>query len=427
LVDLQGQTIIPGLVNAHYHSYGNAVRGTENSLPLEPWALFTVAYGRSLDDRGIQLAVLLGAAEMMRAGITACIDHFAHAVRVDAALDAHRQSGMRVGFAPMLHDRYDHDIMDIALPADLRLRVEGPKRPDAAWMVGLFRRLQRQWHGRDGRISLLLGPNAPQRCTPELWETWRLLARELDLSSHTHLLETRAQAGIGLKHYKGMVARMAQAGLLNDRLSVAHAIWTTEAERALLADHGVTVVHNPASNLMIGSGTAPIADYRRRGVSMALGSDAANTGGRHDLFEVVRLAMMLPRPSLESPEHWPAPHEALGWATAGGMRALGEPGGGRLAVDQHADIAVLDLRGAGEAALAPNLSALVQHASPACVRATMVGGRWVYRDGKVLSFDERGVIDEFAELRERLLARSEEEVKTAIEATKYFSGLANRC
>ncbi len=422
-LDLQGQTVIPGLVNAHYHSYGNAVRGTENSLPLEPWALYTVAYGRSLDESGIRLAILLGAAEMLRAGVTSCIDHFAHAGRVDAALEAHLKSGMRVGFAPMLHDRYDHDILEIELPDDLRRRVEGPKRPDAAVMAALFRRLKKEWHGRDGRISLLLGPNAPQRCTRELWDTWRTLAKELDLGVHTHLLETRPQASIGLKHYKGMVAEMEREGLLNERLSVAHGIWTTVEERELLAQHDVTVVHNPASNLMIGSGLAPIADYRARGTSLALGSDAANTGGRHDMFEVMRLAMMLPRSGLDDPGDWPAPAEALGWATSGGAKAMGAGKVGRIEEGYRADLAVLDLSGTAEAALIPNLSAVVQHASPACVRATMVDGTWVYKDGKILSFDEGDMLKQFAGIRDKIAATAKAEVATANEAVKHFTGL----
>lgn len=428
-IDLEGRVLMPGLVNAHYHSYGNVVRGTENSLPLEQWALFTVAYGRSLDDDGIQTAILLGAAEMLRAGVTSAIDQFAHAGHVEAALDAHLRTGVRVGFAPMLHDRYDHDLLGIALPDDLRRRVEGPKRPGAAEMEALFRRAHAAWHDRAGRIALLLGPNAPQRCSPQMWRAWAQLAAELGVHAHTHLLETEAQAGIGLRHYRGgMLHEMALSGLLNEHLSVAHGIWTTPAERRLLAEHGVTVVHNPASNLMLGSGLAPIADYRARGIRLALGSDAANTGGRHDLFEVMRLAMALPRPSMPDPAAWPKPAEVFGWATEGGARALGLEGElGRIAAGRRADLVVLDIGGTAEAPLAPNLAALVQHATPAAVRATMVEGRWAYRDGRILSFDEQAALARFAALRARLHEQAKAEVATAVEATPFFARLPGRC
>lgn len=427
-IDLGGQVLMPGLVNAHYHSYSNVARGTENSLPLEQWALFTVAYGRSMDDEAIQTAVLMGAAEMLRAGITGALDHFAHAGRVDAALEAHHQSGMRVGFAPMLHDRYDHDLLGISLPDELRRRVEGPKRPDAAHMDALFRRLHAAWHGK-GTISILLGPNAPQRCSPALWQTWAALAKDLGLHVHTHLLETQAQASIGLRHWQGgMLQELLRQGLLNERLSIAHGIWTSLAERRLLAEHGVTVVHNPASNLMLGSGYAPLADYRTRGIRLALGSDAANTGGRHDLFEVMRLAMMLPRPTMPDPATWPGPAEAISWASSGGARAVGlDAELGRIAEGCRADLAVVGLAGAGEAGLALNLTALVQHATPANVRATMVEGNWVYRDGRILAFDEQAVLDRYEIVRATLIEQTKVEVETAAEATPFFAGLPGRC
>ena len=428
-VDLAGQVLMPGLVNAHYHSYSNVVRGTENSLPLEQWALFTVAYGRSLDDDDIQAAVLLGAAEMLRAGVTAAIDHFAHAGRVEAALEAYHRTGMRIGFAPMLHDRFDHDLLGIDLPPDLRRRVEGSPRPGAAEMAALFRRVHAAWHGKADRITLLLGPNAPQRCSPELWKTWAALARELGVHAHTHLLETQAQASIGLRHWQdGMLPALARHGLLNERLSVAHGIWTSLTERVLLAQHGVTVVHNPVSNLMLGSGLAPIADYRARSVRLALGSDASNTGGRHDLFEVMRLAMMLPRPAMPDPATWPGAAEAFGWATTGGARTLGLGGElGRIAEGCRADLVVVDPGGAAEAPLDLNLTALVQHATPSSVRATMVEGRWVYRDGRILAFDEKAVLDRYAALRARLLERTAAEIATAGEATPFFARLPGRC
>jgi len=90
---------------------------------------------------------------------------------------------------------------------------------------------------------------------------------------------------------------MERQGLLDDRLSVAHGIWLTRQERSVLARRGVTLVHNPASNLMLGSGILPLADSRAAGLAVAIGTDSANTGGRHDLFEAMRLAMMLPRVS----------------------------------------------------------------------------------------------------------------------------------
>jgi 5-methylthioadenosine/S-adenosylhomocysteine deaminase len=427
-VDLAGQVLIPGLISAHSHSYSTAARGTENALPLEPWALYTVAYGRALGDEAFRLAVLLTAAELLRAGVIGALDHFAYADRAEAALAAHRETGMRIALAPMLHDRPDHVLLNIALPDDLRRRVEGAKRPGAADLAALFRRLHRDWHGRDGRVFVQLGPNAPQRCSPALWTLWRDLARELALRVHTHLLETRPQAGIGRRLYEGgIVGAMAREGLLNERLSVAHAIWTEPSERALMAEHGVSVVHNPVSNLMLGSGVLPMQDYRARGIPVALGSDGSNSGGRHDLFEVMRLAMMLPRPGIEEPVNWPGPADAVAWATEGGARVLGLAGKvGRIASGYGADLAVLDMETAARTSLIPNLAAVVQYGGPDCVRAVMIDGNWVYREGKVLTFDEDAARTRFAALRAEILDAARPELATADEAKTYFAGLTGK-
>jgi 5-methylthioadenosine/S-adenosylhomocysteine deaminase len=293
--DARGAVAMPALVNAHHHSYGNLLRGTENGLPLELWALFTVAWGRSLDAGLLRLAILVGAAEMLRAGVGSVIDH-SPAIRLHAAsIAAHRESGMRVGYAPMLHDRHDHDLLGFDLPAALRVEVEGAPFPPHDFYEATIAELVQTLSG-DARLKLLLAPNAPQRCSPELLTLWGRLRDRHGLGVHAHLLETRAQAILCRKLWAdGLVAELARRGLLAPGMAVAHGVWATAAERDLLAHHGVVVVHNPASNLMLGSGAMPFAGHRAAGVTLALGSDGANSGGTADPFELMRLAQMLPR------------------------------------------------------------------------------------------------------------------------------------
>src|SRR5438132_932772 len=122
--DAAGLVLMPGLVNAHYHSYSTLLKGTENSLPIASWALYTIASCRALGAEALRLAVLLGAAEMIRNGITACIDHFPHTPRFEAALSAHEESGMRVGFAAFMHDVLEHEFLQIDLPPAIRKQVD---------------------------------------------------------------------------------------------------------------------------------------------------------------------------------------------------------------------------------------------------------------------------------------------------------------
>jgi 5-methylthioadenosine/S-adenosylhomocysteine deaminase len=421
VIDGAGLAVMPGLVNAHNHAYTNVLRGTCNDRRLESWALYTVAYGYVLDAEAIRLAVLLGAAEAMRNGVTALLDHAPHVAQAEAALQAHAESGLRVGYAPFMHDRSDHDLFGVVLPAELRPAFDAPSRPPET-IAEFFRRLVREWQGRDGRLQVMLGPNAPQRCSPALLELWRRLADELGLRVHTHLCETVPQARYGETEWGGTVTGMARHGLLNERLSVAHGVWLAESERDLLARHGVTISHNPASNLMLGSGTMPLVDYLKRGIAVALGSDSANTGGAANLFEVMRLALMLPRPTTANEADWPTPQTVFGLASAGGARALGIEAG-RIEVGKLADLVLLRLDTALMAAPEPSLAALVQHAGPHAVEATMVGGRFVYRGGKVLAFDETDVLRRYQERAEAIVGAAADRLRLAERAEPHFAKL----
>jgi 5-methylthioadenosine/S-adenosylhomocysteine deaminase len=414
---------MPGLVNAHYHSYSTVLKGTENSLPLEAWALYTVAYGRAFGEEAIRLAVLLGAAEMLRNGITACLDHFPHVRWADAALSAHEASGMRVGFAPFMHDRFDHELLEVPLPPEIRRCLDAAPRSEPAGAERLYRDLAARWHDRADRISVLLGPNAFQRCSAPLWRLWRRLGDELGLAAHTHLAETRAQGAYGQRQWPGgTVAEMDRQGLLNERLSVAHGLWLAPSERELLARRGVTVVHNPASNLMLGSGRLPLVDALALGGPLALGTDSSNTGGPHSLFEVMRLALMLPRPDTPDPRAWPRPARVLDMATRGGARALGLAGRlGELAPGHRADLVLLDPRGAALGGAAITVPQLVQHAGPEAVAAVMVDGRWVLRARRILAFDEAGVLERLAALGPELLAAARPDLDVATAAAVHFT------
>jgi cytosine/adenosine deaminase-related metal-dependent hydrolase len=234
------------------------------------------------------------------------------------------------------------------------------------------------------------------------------------LGMHMHLLETRAQAAQSRSYQDGLLPFLAETtDLLAPGLSVAHAVWVPEQQRDLLAERGIVVVHNPASNLMLGSGLMPWADYRRLDVTMALGSDSANTGGAADPFELMRLASTLPRLAEPDPSTWPAAHDALRMAISGGAAALGLAGElGALAPGRLADLALVDL-GAGAAPGATSAELLVRHGTPARVRATMVGGRWAYREGTVLAFDESAVLTDFRAAAADLAERAAPDLATA--------------
>ena len=393
VVDAANLWLIPGLVDAHAHAYGALLRGTENALPLELWALYTTLYGRAFTAPALRAAILLGAAERIRAGITGTLDHSPMVHLAPDALAAHEASGLRVAYAPFLHDLSDYDLLDLPLPGDLQPLVGGPPPLDAGAYASNFAALVQAARAGSGRVSVQLGPNAPQRCSPAAWALWRTLRDRHDVAVHTHLMETCAQASLNPRWPGGLVAEMQRQGLLEGRLTCAHGVWLTDADLAILARHDVTISHNPASNLMLGSGVMRWNACAACGVRLALGNDSANTGGRHDLFAQMRLALMLPRRDGGDAAAWPAPAAVFAAATQGGAAALGLHGTlGRIGPRQLADLVLLRATAAGTLVAAPTLDALVQHAGPEHVESVMIDGQWAMRAGRILAFDEAAAL-----------------------------------
>lgn len=407
VVDGSGCRLIPGLVDAHTHAYGTLLRGTESSLPLELWSLYTIAYGYGLDDRAIVAAMLLHDAECIRSGITGVVDHFPHIKHAHAALAAHELSGMRVLFAAFVQDLSDYDLLEIDVPPELRDIT--PVAPvDIPAYEALFADLAATAAGGSGRVRLALGPNAPQRCSDEVWAMWKRLRDRHGVPVHTHALETRVQQRLAHERWpgRGMIAAMDDAGLLDERLSLAHTIWTTAEERELLARRGVAVSHNPLSNLTIGSGIMPLRAYLDLGIAVGLGTDASNCAGRHDLFEAMRAALTLPRVSEPDPARWPDAATIFTLATANGSRIIGtENGAADVRVGAPADLVLMRSDLSVNVMFPATLDGFVAQAGREAVRSVMIAGEWVFRDGTILSFDETALLatvrDVHAEIAER--------------------------
>src|SRR5262249_13369354 len=163
-------------------------------------------------------------------------------------------------------------------------------------------------------------------------------ARDFDLRLQTHLAETKPQAVLGLKKYgRSLTQHLAALGLLDERLSAAHAIWIDADDMRRLADAGCGVVHNPASNLRIGSGLAPVRAMLRSGLRVGIGTDSTNTSDGQNMFEATRLAALLSR--LVTPDYadWLSAQESLRLATTGSAGILGFDRIGRLAPGHRAD------------------------------------------------------------------------------------------
>ena len=280
VLDCSRFAVVPGMVNAHAHSNENWFRGLWDNLPLEPWMLFSypvlAAPAQSADE--IYTRTLLGGIELLRSGATTVVDFlYDDENALEPVVRAYRDLGLRALIAIGMGDRAYHEtvVLDEGLVSrDLIDRLEREKPPSWYEWSEVARRAVERYHRPDEGISICLAPSGPQRCTDEMLAGCAALAAELDLMIHIHVLETRMQAVSGQRMYgRTLPEHMDALGFLSPRVCFEHGIWLTPSDMELVRDRGVTVVHNPVSNMKLGSGIAPIPELLRHGVNVALGTD----------------------------------------------------------------------------------------------------------------------------------------------------------
>lgn len=407
IVSGEGRLAIPGLINAHTHSPENILKATSPSLPLELWLIPLFANSVSWSPRLTYLSALLGAAEMLKTGTTAVLDHLWTVEGVageylDEAMRAYQDSGIRVGVAPSIEDQ------DLVLEAGTRAGLEFPEHlftnrfalwPPIDEQLDNLGRFLETWHNRaEGRLRCLPGPSGIHWCSSELLERCLELAERFHTGLHLHAVETALQAhAIHSLLGKGGITFLKEEGILRPGTSLAHTIWLDPGDLDLLAETGATVVHNPVSNLRLGSGRFPLIEARKRGVWVALGSDGSASNDTQNMFGVLKLTGLVHNQPDEDYQDWPAATEILSLATAGGAAALGlQDELGRLAPGQLADIVLLDLNTDPFIPLRDPALQLVYCETGHSVDTVIVNGQVVVRHGILTLFDEQSLRAELA-------------------------------
>jgi cytosine/adenosine deaminase-related metal-dependent hydrolase len=252
-----------------------------------------------------------------------------------------------------------------------------------------------RWRGLQERLDVMLGVDGPQRCTPRLLELTGEFAARHRLGLHTHLLEAKTQHLMAPADHGGSFVRyLARFGLVNERSSLAHFVWCTPDDIALAAEKKVNVVHNPQSNLILGSGIQPVSRLLEAGVRVALGTDG-QSGAAVSILDQAKLASLLSRVADTDPSRWVAPRAAFRLATEGGAAAIGLPLElGRLAPGARADIALVDTVNAAWRPRGDVYHHLVMYENGSNVRLVLVEGELVLRDGRCTRIDEAALLEE---------------------------------
>ena len=301
-IDAEEYLVIPGLINAHAHSYAGVLKGSIDNLPLDMYMLYAIASGSERSDREIYISAMIDCIQMLRSGITSVIDHFSQRPRqerhgIEAVVKAFSDSGIRAVIAPMFSDQNFFTTVPFKA-GEFPETLSGPKNPapqSAESFIDVCEDAIQTWQNYHNRIKITLGTDGPQRCSDRLLELTAALEEQYQAGWHTHMLEAKTQAVMSHNLYgKGLVEHLAERGMLNERSSFVHSVWLNDREIALLANHHANVVHCPASNLHLGSGISPIPTMLSAHVNVALGTDGGNLGSLN-MFENMRLASLLHR------------------------------------------------------------------------------------------------------------------------------------
>jgi 5-methylthioadenosine/S-adenosylhomocysteine deaminase len=245
----------------------------------------------------------------------------------------------------------------------------------------------------DPLITPAVAPHAMYTLDGPTLTAARNLAKKHGVPTLIHLAETREELQTAQERYQTTPARFLDSlGFLGPGVLAAHGIWVDEQEIALLKSRGVGVSHNPESNMKLASGTAPVPAYLRAGVALGLGTDGAASNNDLDMFEAMRTASLLHKLQSNDPRVVGA-REALAMATIGGARALGmERQIGSLEPGKRADLIVVSMRGARQTPMYDPVSHLVYVSRGDDVQTTVVHGKVLMRDRRVLTLDEAAVL-----------------------------------
>lgn len=419
VIDARDRLLVPGLVNAHTHAHGGLAKGlVDDRAPLEVFLTAGTALngGRTTEEK--YLSALVSAVEMVRKGCTACYDLAVEfpapsAEGIHAVAQAYSDLGMRAVVAPMMADRTLYQ----ALPGLLEAIPE-PQRAAACRLatapyeasVSACEEILRRWPFDRERVRPAVAPTIPLHCSDDFLVACHRLSVEFGVGLQTHLAETKSQAVLGVERYgKSLCAHLGELGLLDERMSAAHAIWISPEDIRRLADAGVGVAHNPLSNLRLGSGVAPVRLMLESGLGVGIGTDATNTSDGQNMFEAARLASYLSR--LATPDHrrWLTVGEVFELATVGSARVLGLGDRiGRIAPGFKADVVFLDLGHINYVPLGDAAVQLVNGENGAAIDRVMIDGRMVLEGGTLLTVDEAKLRRDAERAMSRLAAANAE-------------------
>ncbi len=380
VIDGQDRLVIPGLINCHTHSYMAFMRNVADDLSFMDWLFGTIdPIEQQMTDEDTYWGACLAIIEMVKSGTT-CFNDMQ--MNIHQTTRAVKESGMR---------------------AVISRGLIGSGHDEAGQM-----RLRQAYEERDAakdcdRLSFMLGPHAPYTCDDEFMRVVSEEAKKNGMRIHVHLSESVSEIEQIREKYGLTPIEMADRnGLFDVPAIAAHCVQVTDEDIAILKGKKVSVVTNPASNMKLGNGFAPIGKMVEMGVNVCLGTDGAASNNSLNMFRELGLLTLIHKGVNKTPQCISA-REGFRIATINGAKALGlEEETGSIEAGKKADLAILDLN---TPSLTPRnnlIAGLSYSANGSEVETVIIDGKIVMENRKVLTMDEELVYKKINEIIVRM-------------------------
>ena len=366
VIDGKDRLAIPGLVNCHTHSYMSFMRNVADDLSFMDWLFGTIdPIEQQMTDEDTYWGACLAIIEMMKSGTT-CFNDMQ--MNIHQTTRAVKESGMR---------------------AVISRGLVGSGNDEAGRM-----RLNQAYEERDAaadcdRLTFMLGPHAPYTCDDGFMRIVSEEAKKNNMRIHVHLSESESEIEQIKEKYHCTPIEMAEKnGLFDVPAVAAHCVQITESDMDILRKKNVSVVTNPASNMKLGNGFAPVPEMLEKGINVCIGTDGAASNNSLNLFHEMSLLALIHKGVAKTPQCISA-KETIRIATINGAKALGlEKEIGSIEEGKKADIAILNLN---TPSLTPRnnlIAGLSYSANGSEVETVIIDGKITMEERKILTMDE---------------------------------------
>jgi len=384
-IDASGHIVMPGLVNTHGHAPMVLYRGLADDLALMDWLQQYIfpAEAKTVSPAFVRAGTRLAALEMIESGTTTYADMYYFEEEIAAATKA---AGLRAVLGQTI--------------------IQFPVADAKSWQEGLARTeaFVRQWRS-DPLITPAYAPHSMYTLDAAMLKAIRASADRERAPVLIHLSETKVENdGSQKNHGKSPTAYLETLGFLKPGTVGAHGVWLSDADLAILARRGVSLSHNPESNMKLASGSAPVTKWLSAGIASGIGTDGAASNNDLDMFEAMRTASFLQKLSTGDPRALPA-RAALAMATIGGARALGlGDRTGSLEPGKLADVIVVGMRAPHQTPMYDPISHLVYATRGSDVRDVIVHGKVLMRDRRVTTLNRAAVLRDARAIQQKVKA-----------------------